>query len=114
MPGGVGKEGGRKRYPPTHRTKPGGRGAAPGAGGTAVSAFKVQALRELTEQQTRFAPPARRQEQVDRAERLVAEIDPGKQYPYQWVCFKVTEYRSDAHADLLIPGPLLRHDLALF
>jgi len=79
-----------------------------------VSAFKVQALRELTEQQTRFAPPARRQEQVDRAERLVAEIDPGKQYPYQWVCFKVTEYRSDAHADLLIPGPLLRHDLALF
>jgi RNA polymerase sigma factor (sigma-70 family) len=79
-----------------------------------VSAFKVQALRELTEQQTRFAPPVRRQEQVSRAERLVAEIDPGKQYPYQWVCFKLTEYRSDAHADLLIPGPLLRHDLALF
>ncbi len=79
-----------------------------------MSAFKVQALRELTEQQTRFAPPARRQEQVDRAEKLVAEVDPGKQYPYQWVCFKLTEYRSDAHPDLLIPGPALRHDLALF
>ncbi|MFO0797299.1 MAG: sigma-70 family RNA polymerase sigma factor [Gemmataceae bacterium] len=79
-----------------------------------MSAFKVSALRELTEQQTRFAPPARRLEQVARAERLVAEIDPGKQYPYQWVCFKLTEYRSDAHPDLLIPGPLLRHDLALF
>ncbi|MBN9523798.1 sigma-70 family RNA polymerase sigma factor [bacterium] len=79
-----------------------------------MSAFKVQALRELTEQQTRYAPPARRQEQVDRAERLVAEIDPGKQYPYQWVCFRLTEYRSDAHPDLLIPGPALQHDLALF
>jgi RNA polymerase sigma factor (sigma-70 family) len=79
-----------------------------------VSAFKVQALRELTEQQTRFAPPARRQEQVDRAEKLVGEIDPGKQYPYQWVCFRLTEYRSDAHPDLLIPGPALKHDLALF
>jgi RNA polymerase primary sigma factor len=79
-----------------------------------VSAFKVQTLRELTEQQTRYAPPARRQEQVDRAEKLVAEIDPAKQYPYQWVCFRLTEYRSDAHADLLIPGSALKHDLALF
>ncbi|HEX4609970.1 MAG TPA: RNA polymerase subunit sigma-70, partial [Urbifossiella sp.] len=79
-----------------------------------MSAFKVQALRELTEQQTRYAPPARRQEQVDRAEKLLSEIDPARQYPYQWVCFRLTEYRSDGHADLLIPGPALKHDLTLF
>ena len=76
--------------------------------------FRVPALKELTDQQTRFAPPARRQEQVARAEQLLGEIEPGKRYPYQFVCFRVTDFRSDAHADLLIPGDDLRHDLALF
>jgi RNA polymerase primary sigma factor len=79
-----------------------------------VSEFKHQALKQLTEQQTRYAPPARRQEQLARAEKLLAEIEPGKSYPYQYVCFRVTDYRSDAHPDLLIPGDDLRHDLALF
>ena len=84
------------------------------AGRTAVSEFKIGALRELTEQQTRYAPAARRQEQVARAEKLLAEIDPTRAYPYQYVCFRLTEYRSDAHADLLIAGDDLRHDLGLF
>ena len=79
-----------------------------------MSAFKCQALKELTEQQTRYAPPARRQEQVARAQKLVAELDPGKTYPYQYACFRVTDYRSDAHADLLISGHDLKHDLELF
>lgn len=79
-----------------------------------MSEFKTPALRELTEQQTRYAPPARRQEQVARAERLLGEIDPNRAYPYQYVCFRVTDYRSAAHPDLLIPGADLRHDLALF
>ncbi len=76
--------------------------------------FKHAALRELTDQQVRFAPPARRQEQVARAERLLAEVDPERVYPYQFVCFKLTDYRSDAYPDLLIPGAELKHDLGLF
>src|SRR4051794_29419307 len=83
-------------------------------GGMAVNEFKCPALKELTEQQTRYAPPARRQEQVARAQKLVAETEPGKKYPYQYVCFRVTDYRSDAHPDLLIPGEDLKHDLTLF
>lgn len=79
-----------------------------------MNAFNCPALRELTEQQTRYAPPARRQEQVARAEKLLAEIEPGKRYPYQYVCFRITDYRSAAHPDLLIPGEHLRHDLTLF
>jgi len=79
-----------------------------------VSDFNFPALKELTEQQTRYAPPARRQEQVARSQKLLAEIDPTKTYPYQYVCFRVTEYRSTAHPDLLIPGHALKHDLALF
>ena len=79
-----------------------------------MSEFKCQALKELTEQQTRYAPPARRQEQVARAQKLVGELDSNKNYPYQYVCFRITDYRSDAHAELSISGLELKHDLTLF
>ena len=76
--------------------------------------FKHPVLRELTDQQVRFAPPARRQEQVARAERLLGEVEPARVYPYQYVCFRLTDYRPDAHVDLLLAGGELKHDLALF
>ena len=76
--------------------------------------FRINALAELTAQQMRFAPPAKRREQLANASKLLAEIEPGKAYPYQFVGFRLTEYRSDLHADLLISGEDLKHDLALF
>ena len=79
-----------------------------------MSDFKYGALKELTEQQTRYAPPARRQEQVAKAQKLLSEIESGKAYPYQYVCFRVTDYRSDAHPDLMLGGDDLRNDLTLF
>ncbi|MFL5243361.1 MAG: sigma-70 family RNA polymerase sigma factor [Gemmataceae bacterium] len=78
-----------------------------------METYKSQAIKELTDQQVRFAPPARRLEQLNRAERLLAEIDSNRQYPYQFVCFRITEYRPDSHADLVIQGSDLRHDLYL-
>jgi RNA polymerase sigma factor (sigma-70 family) len=79
-----------------------------------MSDFNTKALRELTDQQVRFATVARRQEQMAKAEKLLAEVDPAKQYPYAFVCFRLTDFRSDANADVLIPGAQLKHDLALF
>ena len=79
-----------------------------------MSEFKIKALKELAEQQTRFAPPARRQAQIGAARKLLTEIEPGKTYPYQYVCYRVTEFRSEAHPELMIPGDLLRQDLELF
>src|SRR5690348_13803407 len=61
-----------------------------------VTSFKHPALKQLTDQQVRFAPPARRLEQLARAEKLLAEIEPAKQYPYQFVCFRITDYRPDS------------------
>jgi RNA polymerase sigma factor (sigma-70 family) len=72
------------------------------------------ALKELAEQQTRYAPPARRQAQVAAAQKLLAEIEPAKSYPYQYVCFRITDYWPDALSELVIPGEVLRHDLELF
>ncbi len=79
-----------------------------------MSNFNHPALKQLTDQQVRFAPPARRAEQLVRAERLLAEIEPTRLYPYQFVCFRITEYRPDSYPDLLISGEDLRHDLYLF
>lgn len=76
--------------------------------------FMNPALKQLADQQTRFAPPAKRLEQLARAEKLLAEIDPAKQYPYQYVCFRVTEFRSNSYPDLLLSGRELEHDLCLF
>jgi len=79
-----------------------------------VSQFKIEALKQLTDQQVRFAPPTRRLEQLARAERLLAEIDLTKNYPFQFVYFRITEYRPETYPDLLIPGKDLQHDLGAF
>jgi len=76
-----------------------------------VTSFKNPALKQLADQQVRFAPPARRLEQLSRAERLLGEIDPTKQYPYQFVCYRMTEFRPTSYPDLRIDGADLKHDL---
>jgi len=79
-----------------------------------VNEFIHSPLKQLTDQQVRFAPPARRKEQVVRAEKLLGEIELARRYPYSFVCFRITDYRSEAHAELLIPGSELKQDLLLF
>jgi len=88
-------------------------GSAGPQGGVAVIGFKNPPLKQLTDQQTRYAPPARCLEQKERAEKLLGEVEPTRQYPYQYVCFRVTDYRPDAYPDLLIDGSDLAHDLRL-
>ena len=78
-----------------------------------MSAYKHPALKQLADQQVRFVPPPRRLEQMKRAERLLAEISPQKQYPYQYVCYRITDYRPDAYPDLLIAGEDLQNDLGV-
>jgi RNA polymerase primary sigma factor/RNA polymerase sigma factor len=71
-------------------------------------------LRELRDQQIRFAPRAKKLQQVEAAERLIAEIDGEKTYPYEYVCFRVTGYRPEVMVSAKILGEDLRHDLRLF
>jgi len=78
-----------------------------------VAVFKHPALKQLTDQQVRFAPPARRLEQLARARKLLGEIEPNRAYPYQFICFRVTDFRPESYPDLLIGGSDLCHDLAL-
>src|SRR5450755_2839850 len=79
-----------------------------------MKTYKSQALRELADQQVRFAPPPRRLEQLKRAEQLLTEIDPTRGYPYQFLCYRITDFRSDANAGLVLPGQDVIHDLGLW
>jgi RNA polymerase primary sigma factor len=76
--------------------------------------YKQEILKELADQQVRFAPPPRRLEQLKRAEQLLTEIDPTREYPYQFVCYRITDFRSDANGGVLLPGQDVIHDLGLW
>jgi len=76
--------------------------------------YQTPEIRELRDQQIRFAPRAKKLQQVEAAERLIAEIDSEKTYPYEYVCFRVTGYRPAEPVSTKITGEDLRHDLRLF
>src|SRR5205807_10397523 len=80
----------------------------------AMSEFKNPAMKQLTDQQVRFAPPVRRLDQLARAEKLLTEIEHERRYPYQYICYRVTDYRPNSYPDLRIDGKDLEHDLYLF
>ncbi|MDR3634249.1 MAG: sigma-70 family RNA polymerase sigma factor [Isosphaeraceae bacterium] len=72
------------------------------------------ALKQLKEQQARYAPKERRLEQIERAEQLLAEIEPEKRYPYEYLCYRITGFRPEGAPALILGGDEARHDLRLF
>jgi RNA polymerase primary sigma factor len=79
-----------------------------------MSRYHNPALKQLTEQQVRFAPADKRLEQMDRAESVIATLEPGQTYRYQDLCEQVTNFRPQAYPDLQIDGSDAAHDLGLF
>jgi RNA polymerase sigma factor (sigma-70 family) len=77
-------------------------------------AYRHPWLRQLKEQQARYAPKEKRIEQIDRAESLLSEIDFQKEYPYEFLCYRITGYRAAQAPVVLISGADVRHDLRLF
>ncbi len=49
--------------------------------------YRHPAMKQLKDQQTRYAPRERRLEQVERAEQLLGEIEEVKHYPYEYLVF---------------------------
>ena len=71
-------------------------------------------IKQLRDQQMRVASRDKKLEHVGRAEKLLAEVDPGRSYPYEYLCYRITEYRPDTAAGVTVPGKDLAHDLRLF
>jgi len=76
---------------------------------------KFAALAELVSQ-LRFAPDEKLLRQSYNAERLLALVEHGKQYPADFVWFRITEYRPVDRklSSQLIPGSVLAKDLVEF
>ena len=72
------------------------------------------AIRELRDQQVRFAPRDKKLEQVDRAEQLLGELQGPRTYTYEYLCFRITSYRPESYPDLKLNGEDASHDLRLF
>ena len=76
--------------------------------------YRVSAMRELRDQQVRFAPREKKLEQVGAAEKLLTEIEPDRIYTYEYLCFRITRYRPEAHRDVKFVGLDAKHDLGMF
>ena len=72
------------------------------------------AIRQLRDQQVRFAPCQQQIEQADLAETLLDELDSKQTYTWQYVCHRVTNNGHDSNPDLRFTGEEARHDLRLF
>ncbi len=71
-------------------------------------------LKQLRDQQVRFAPRDKQLEQADRAEKLLGEIEPARTYPYDYLCYRITDFRPVSAPNAKLTGEQASHDLRLF
>lgn len=65
--------------------------------------------------QLRFTPEKKRRKQLDAAEQLFAIVDKDKEYPFEFVCFRITGFHLKSDIDTpLIKGDELLEDLRIF
>jgi RNA polymerase sigma factor (sigma-70 family) len=65
--------------------------------------------------QLRFTPQKKRQKQLDAVEKLLTLIDNDKEYPFEFVCFRITGYHPKGLREQpLIKGSELAEDLRIF
>ena len=66
---------------------------------------------ELANQLT-YSPADKRREQLHASIELLTAVDPAKTYPWDFVHFRITSFQPRAHIDHIVPGKILRADLA--
>jgi RNA polymerase primary sigma factor/RNA polymerase sigma factor len=78
------------------------------------AAYLNASLKQLCDQQVRFAPRDKKIEQANRAERLLAELDKDRNYSYEYLCYRITDFRPEVTPNATMPGQEALHDLRLF
>jgi RNA polymerase primary sigma factor len=76
--------------------------------------YRVSLIRELRDQQVKYAPRSKRLEQAERAEQLLGELDLSREYPFEFIYFRVTDFRPESNARKIVSGEDAAHDLRLF
>jgi RNA polymerase primary sigma factor len=75
-----------------------------------ASAFLCQPLAELTRQLT-FAPPRRVRQQMAHAEELYWQLDGDRTYPLEFIVFRLTRFRPQNMAQVMLTGAAVQRDL---
>ncbi|QDT87906.1 MULTISPECIES: sigma-70 family RNA polymerase sigma factor [Gimesia] len=78
------------------------------------SKYNNPAMKQLADQQVKYAPHEVKLAQMDRAEALLTEIDLEQEYQYPEICKQITTYRSEIYPDLMINGSDVMHDVRCF
>ncbi|MDR0392370.1 MAG: sigma-70 family RNA polymerase sigma factor [Planctomycetaceae bacterium] len=76
--------------------------------------YQINVMRELRDQQVRYAPRDKKIDQSRRAELLYREVSEDKDLLYMSVCMRITEFKTEMYPDLVLSGKQLKHDLLLF
>jgi RNA polymerase sigma factor (sigma-70 family) len=76
--------------------------------------YRNPALKQLRDQQIKYAPRDVQLTQISRAERLLDELNPSGTYRYPELCEKITSYRGEMYPDLVVSGDEAVHDLRCF
>lgn len=75
--------------------------------------YRTTILRQLRDQQVKYAPREKKLLQAERAERLLYELDPERTYTYEYLCQRITDFRPQLGADIVVRGSDAQHDLRL-
>ncbi len=79
-----------------------------------MAIYKNKALGQLF-MELRFAPREQQEKQLDAAEQFVRIIDRDRDYPFEFVCYRITEYRPRQDmGGVFISGDDLLSDLSTF
>ena len=76
--------------------------------------YRNPALKQLRDQQIKYAPRDVQLTQISRAERLMDELNPAGTYRYPELCEKITTFRGEMYPDLVVSGAEAVHDLRCF
>ena len=79
-----------------------------------MSRYCNPAMKQLTDQQVRYAPLEVRVKQIARAENVLGQITPDETYYYHDLCKRVTSFRPELYPDLIVSGDDAIHDLRCF
>ena len=77
-------------------------------------AYRHPAMKQLKDQQTRYAPRDRRLEQVERAELLLGEIEGREALPVRVFVLSNHRFSPEAWPALVLEGGDVQHDLRMF
>ncbi len=75
--------------------------------------YRDAKVKELRDQLVRFTPKVQKVELTARAEQLLAEIEPDRAYAYDFICFRITNYRPQQPSRVTIASADIKNDLRL-